>query len=79
MVEVAQSNCAWLYLKGRGLPPPVNHTLRHAVYLLYWFKSTNTDAAAVLRMRAVRQMFERAGQQGGGDAHLRLGLVVVRP
>jgi TPR repeat protein len=51
-VEVAQSNCAWLYLKGVGLAKPVN---------------------ATLRLLAVRRMFERAGQQGGGDAHLRLG------
>ena len=51
-VEVAQSNCAWLYSKGHALPKAVNETLRKL---------------------AVRRMFERAGQQGGGDAHLRLG------
>ena len=51
-VEVAQSNCAWLFFQGTGLPAPVNQTLR---------------------MLAVRHMLERAGQQGGADAHLRLG------
>ena len=51
-VEVAQSNCAWLYYKGHALPRTVN---------------------ATMRMLAVRRMLERAGQQGGADAHLRLG------
>jgi len=50
-VEVAQSNCAWLFFKGVGLDPPVNRTLRLA---------------------AVRRMLERAAQQGGADAMLRL-------
>jgi len=51
-VEVAQSNCAWLYYKGHALPRTAN---------------------ATMRMLAVRRMLERAGQQGGADAHLRLG------
>ena len=51
-IEVAQSNCAWLYFKGRHAAPAANETLR---------------------MVAVGKMFARGGQQGGGDAHLRLG------
>jgi len=36
--------------------------LRYAVYLLYWYKSTNTDAAAVLSDVDNRDLVEMVGE-----------------
>jgi len=50
-VEVAQSNCAWLYYKGTGLDPPANETLRmQAVRRMLERGAQQGGADAMLRL-----------------------------
>jgi len=56
---VAQSNCAWLHLKG----------LSDRAFL----RAGDAAVNATLRLLSARRMLERAAQQGGADSHLRLG------
>ncbi len=81
----------WGLLAGAASPPEIDHTnsllveaaeavalaARYALYLLYWYKSTNTDTegGAVLGGRVVerRRRRRRVVRRGGGGRRRKRG------